>query len=52
MMLQRHASMLSRIERQFGVPAPLIVAIWGLETDFGGDTGKLPTIRVLATMAA
>lgn len=50
-MLQRHASMLSRIERQFGVPAPLIVAIWGLETDFGGDTGKLPTIRVLATMA-
>ena len=50
-MLQRHASMLSRIERQFGVPAQLIVAIWGLETDFGGDTGKLPTIRVLATMA-
>lgn len=50
-MLQRHASVLSRIERQFGVPAPLIVAIWGLETDFGGDTGKLPTIRVLATMA-
>lgn len=50
-MMARHASMLSRIERQFGVPAPLIVAIWGLETDFGGDTGKLPTIRVLATMA-
>jgi membrane-bound lytic murein transglycosylase B len=28
------------------------VAIWGLETDFGtGDMGKLPTFRVLATMA-
>jgi lytic murein transglycosylase len=50
-MLQRHAALLSRIERQFGVPAPIIVAIWGLETDFGGDTGKLPVIRVLATMA-
>jgi lytic murein transglycosylase len=50
-MLQRHASMLSRIEKQYGVPAELIVAIWGLETDFGADTGKQPTIRVLATMA-
>ena len=30
----------------------IIVAIWGLETDFGtGDMGKLPVIRVLATMA-
>ena len=50
-MLQRHAALLGRIERQFGVPGPVIVAIWGLETDFGGDTGKLPTVRVLATMA-
>jgi lytic murein transglycosylase len=51
-MLQRHAALFARIERQFGVPAPLIVAIWGLETDFGtGDMGKLPTFRVLATMA-
>ena len=50
-MLQRHAGLLGRIERQFGVPGPVIVAIWGLETDFGGDTGKLPTVRVLATMA-
>lgn len=50
-MLQRHGAMLSRIERQYGVPSQLIVAIWGLETDFGADTGKQPTIRVLATMA-
>jgi lytic murein transglycosylase len=51
-MLQRHAALLTRIERQFGVPAHLLVAIWGLETDFGtGDMGKLPTFRVLATMA-
>ncbi len=51
-MLQRHAALLSRIERQFGVPKEVLVAIWGLETDFGvGDMGKLPVIRVLATMA-
>ena len=42
-MLQRHAALLSRIERQYGVPKEVLVAIWGLETDFGtGDMGKLP----------
>uniref|UniRef100_Q07ST7 Lytic murein transglycosylase n=1 Tax=Rhodopseudomonas palustris (strain BisA53) TaxID=316055 RepID=Q07ST7_RHOP5 len=51
-MLQRHASLLSRIERQFGVPPEILVAIWGLESDFGkGDIGKMPVIRTLATMA-
>jgi lytic murein transglycosylase len=51
-MMQRHEALLSRIERQYGVPPAVIVAIWGLETDFGsGDMGKLPTFRVLATMA-
>ena len=51
-MLQRHGALLSRIERQFGVPPQVLVAIWGLETDFGsGDMGKLPVVRVVATMA-
>jgi lytic murein transglycosylase len=51
-MLQRHAALLARVQRQFGVPAPVLVAIWGLETDYGsGDMGKLPVIRTLATMA-
>jgi lytic murein transglycosylase len=51
-LLQRHAALLARIEKQYGVPATLLVAIWGLETDFGsGDMGKLPVIRVLTTMA-
>jgi lytic murein transglycosylase len=51
-MMQRHASLLSRIERQFGVPPQIVVAIWGLESDFGkGDIGKMPVIRTLATLA-
>ena len=48
-MLQRHAALFSRIERQFGVPREIIAAIWGLETDFGkGDMGKLPVFRAYA----
>jgi lytic murein transglycosylase len=51
-MLQRHAALLSRIEQQFGVPRQILVAIWGLESDFGkGDMGKLPVVRTLATLA-
>jgi lytic murein transglycosylase len=51
-MLQRHAALLARIEQQYGVPRQILVAIWGLESDFGrGDMGKLPVIRTLATLA-
>jgi lytic murein transglycosylase len=50
--LARHAALLFRVERQFGVPGPLLVAIWGLETDYGtGDMGRLPVIRTLVTLA-
>ena len=51
-LMQAHAALLSRIERQFGVPKELIMAIWTLETDNGtGDMGKLPVVRTLATLA-
>jgi len=51
-LMAAHAQLLSRIERQFGVPASVVVAIWTLETDNGtGDMGKLPVIRTLATLA-
>jgi membrane-bound lytic murein transglycosylase B len=33
------------------VPGPVLVAIWGLETDFGVNQGKFSTIRSLATLA-
>jgi lytic murein transglycosylase len=51
-MLTRHAELLSRIEQQFGVSRYVIVAIWGLESEYGaGDLGKLPVVRVVATLA-
>ena len=51
-MLARHAALLARIEQQFGVPRFVIVAIWGLESEYGaGDLGKLPVVRVVATLA-
>jgi len=51
-LMQRHAQLLARIERQFGVPRTLLMAIWTMESDNGsGDMGKLPVIRTLATLA-
>ena len=51
-LMGRHAALLSRIEKQYGVPATLLMAIWTLESDNGtGDMGKLPVIRTLATLA-
>ena len=49
--LKQYGSVLSRIEQTYGVPPEVIVAIWGLETDFGVNIGKFPTIRSLATLA-
>ena len=51
-LMQSHVALLSRIERQFGVPKELLMAIWTLESDNGtGDMGKLPVIRTIATLA-
>ncbi len=50
-MLKRYGSILGRIEERYGVPGPVLVAIWGLETDFGVNQGKFSTIRSLATLA-
>ncbi|MGB7259451.1 MAG: lytic murein transglycosylase, partial [Pseudolabrys sp.] len=51
-LMQRHAQLLARVEQRFGVPATLLMAIWTMESDNGGgDMGKLPVIRTLATLA-
>jgi lytic murein transglycosylase len=50
-MLKQYGSVLSRVEDTYGVPGEVLVAIWGLETDFGINIGKFPTLRSLATLA-
>jgi lytic murein transglycosylase len=50
-LMKQYASVFSRIEAAYGVPAPVIVAIWGLETDFGAVNGNTSTLRALATLA-
>ena len=50
-MLKQYGSVLWRIEQTYGVPGEILVAIWGLETDFGVNIGKFPTLRSLATLA-
>ena len=50
--MQRHRATLARIEQRFGVPAPVLIAIWGLETGYGADTGaRFSIVRSLATLA-
>lgn len=49
--MKQYGSVLSRIEQQYGVPGSVLVAIWGLETDYGANTGKFPIIRAIATLA-
>jgi lytic murein transglycosylase len=46
-----HRATLDRVEKRFGVPAAIIVAIWGLETNYGVLGAKMSIIRSLATLA-
>ena len=47
-----HAATLAKVEQRFGVPREIIIAIWGLETNYGAESsGKYNIIRSLATLA-
>jgi lytic murein transglycosylase len=50
-MLLAYAEPFERIEQRYGVPAAVLVAIWGLETEFGAGSGNYPTFTALATLA-
>jgi lytic murein transglycosylase len=49
--IKQHAALFAREEREFGVPAPVITAFWGLESDFGSGQGKDQAIKSLASLA-
>lgn len=50
-LLREHRDLLADVTDKTGVPAPYLVAFWGLETNFGSYFGKMPVPSSLATLA-
>ncbi len=50
-LMQEHRKLLDRVAIQYGVPAPYLLAFWGLETNYGSFFGKMSVINSLATLA-
>ncbi len=50
-LMAKYRASLTGIEARFGVPAPIVLAIWGRETDYGRYTLPYDGLRVLATQA-
>ena len=50
-MLARYGDVLARIEASSGVPKEILVAVWGMETDYGSETGGFNLFAALATLA-
>jgi membrane-bound lytic murein transglycosylase B len=50
-LLREHAGLLDAIYRQYGVPPRYLVALWGVETNYGEILGSFPVIGALATLA-
>ena len=48
---KQNAALFQRIEARYGVPAGPLLAIWGMETGFGGFLGKEHTLSAVATLA-
>ncbi len=49
--LAKHRALLNAVSTKYGVPPQVIVALWGIETDFGRLTGGFQVIPALATLA-
>lgn len=48
---QEHRVFLNSLTQTYGIPGQYLVAFWGLETNFGGYLGTMPTLDSLATLA-
>lgn len=49
--MQQHARALQAASQRYDVPAPVIAAIWGMESNYGGNFGNYPVVDALATLA-
>jgi len=50
-MRKRHQQTLNSVASRYGVPAPVLISVWGIESNFGRFTGTYPTVAALATLA-
>ena len=50
-LIKTYAPVFSRIDQQYGVPAPVIVAFWALESDFGANMGNYHSLSSIASLA-
>ncbi len=50
-LLKKHKRVFDAVQEQYGVPGPVIIAFWALETDFGANMGDFATLPSLATLA-
>ncbi|MDA8230097.1 MAG: lytic murein transglycosylase [Magnetospirillum sp.] len=50
-MLAENRALLAQIEKRYGVQPRFVVALWGIESDYGRLTGNYPVITALATLA-
>lgn len=50
-MLEEHATTLARVEEVYGVDPETVVAVWGVESDFGSTFGKRPLLESLTTLS-
>jgi lytic murein transglycosylase len=49
--MKKNAAVFARVEKTYGVPAPVLTAFWGLESDFGKMFGNYRILRALTTLA-
>src|SRR5690606_10176460 len=49
--LARHADVLRRVSAQYGVDPATVVAVWGVESNFGQTQGKYPLVQALGTLS-
>ena len=49
--IKQHAATFAAVEKKYGVPAPVLTAFWGLESDFGANFGDYKILSAIATLA-
>ena len=49
--IQQHRDVLNRVSQAYGIPVETVVAVWGVESNFGQISGKYPLLQALGTLS-